>query len=448
MLLSREERRGEEVFQAMTSDISKIGFDKSNPYSLYLIHFILILFISLLMSGCFILIDISDNPYGYAGRWLGMPLYNRGENYGKDKPEPIFFVHVNQIGEKVFGVLSRVDSYGFSEGPITGEQKEKDLTFTVKFHNEKLTFQGLWVDDQRAWIGKWTSDKGQSGETLFEPQKTVTNQSKGFWTQKNQLNFKGGSGKPVIFIHGMNSDGSRWNKLLDQLKKIGFYDNHQVWVFQYNWAESIDINGQDLYKKITERGIQNPIIVAHSMGGLVSRSYIAHGGNIDKLVTFGTPHYGTALADIGARLLGSNNFSSWIQNSLMPGVADMKDTSSFINDLTSNQKDQENRKKYIVVASVMGSQPVNITLCQEGNCFSKVVWKWNREDYTDLVSIVCYRMIPGENDGYVPKDSALFQGSGVSAKDQIVLRDPLEHTQMTDPEKSTEIMSILLNLEK
>ena len=409
--------------------------------------FVSLIFLSSILSGCFILIDMADSPYGYAGRWQGMPLYNRSENYGKEKPEPIFFLHINQIGEKVLGVLSRVGSYGFSEGPISGNQKDKNLTFTAKFHHENLTFQGLWVDDQKAWIGKWTSDLGQSGEALFELQKTNTNQSKGFWTAKNQLIFKGGNGKPVVFIHGMNSDGSRWNKLLDQLQKNGFYDDHQVWVFQYNWAESIAINGLDLFNKINEKGIQNPVIIAHSMGGLVARSYIAQGGVIDKLLTFGTPHLGTTLADIGARLLGSNNFNTWIQNELMPGVADMKDDSSFIIDLNTNQNDLNNRKKYIVVASVMDSQPTNITLCQGGSCQPKVVWKWTREDYTDLVSIICYCMIPGENDGYVPEDSALFKGSGVLPKNQIILSGYLEHTQMTDPEKSTEIVSILMDLD-
>jgi len=399
------------------------------------------------MSGCFILIDISDNPYGYAGRWLGMPLYDRGTDYGKEKPEYVFILHINQIGSKVFGVLSRVDSYGFSEGPISGKQQEKELTFTAQFHQETLTFQGLWVDNQNAWVGKWSSDQGRSGEALFEPQKKTSDQTKGIWSRKNELIYKGGSGKPVIFIHGMNSDGSRWNKLLAQLENSGFYDHHQVWVFQYKWTDPIAKNGLDLYNKVAENGIQAPIIIAHSMGGLVARSYISQGGSIEKLVTFGTPHNGTSLADLGAKLLVSNNFSSWIQSSLMPGVADMSETSSFISDLTSNQNDIKNRKSYLVIASTMICQPFNITICQGEECSPKAVWKWSRDDYTDILSIICYRMIPGENDGYVPKNSALFQEGGVSAKDQIVLRDPLEHTQMTDPEKSAEIVSILMDLD-
>jgi len=420
------------------------NFNKYRKSFPLIISFILF---SSILSGCFILIDMTDSPYGYAGRWQGMPLYNQGGDYGKDKPEYIFFLHINQIGEKIFGVLSRVDSYGFSEGPISGKQQDKNLTFTAKFHHETLIFQGLWVDDQKTWVGKWTSDLERSGEALFELHKTTSDQSKGTWARKNQLIFKGGSGQPVIFIHGMNSDGSRWNKLLDRLQNGGFYDNHQVWVFQYNWTESIAKNGLDLFDKINDEGIQNPTIVAHSMGGLVARSYIAQGGVIEKLVTFGTPHYGTPLADLGAKLLGSNNFSTWLQTTFMPGVADMKEGSSFITNLASNQNDQNNREKYMVIASAMDSQPFNLNICQDENCTQKVVWKWTREDYTDLVSIICYCMIPGENDGYVPEDSALFQGGGVLPKNQVFLSGFLEHTQLTNPELSNEIVSILMNLE-
>jgi len=413
----------------------------------YFLLIISIVFLLLFLPSCFILIDITDSPYGYSGRWQGMPLFDQGEDYGKDKPSFIFFVHINQIGGKIFGVLSRVDSYGFSEGPISGEQKDKILNFTAKFHHETLTFEGLWIDDQKAWVGKWSSDLGQKGQVLFEINKTSTDQSKDFFTKGNKLTLKGGFGKPVIFIHGMNSDGSRWNKLLNELEKSGFYDNHQIWIFQYNWSELITVNGLDLYKKINESGIQNPIIIAHSMGGLVARSYIAQGGTIEKLVTFGTPHLGTPLADLGAQLLGSDNFSTWIQESLIPGVADMKESSSFIADLSNNQYDLENRKKYIVFASTMDSQPVKTIVCQDGNCSSKVVLKWQREDYFDNLAIICYRMISGENDGYVSKDSALFKGSTVLPKNQFVVKGFLDHTKMIDPEKCLEIVPFLMTLE-
>src|SRR5574343_347573 len=48
-------------------------------------------------------------------------------------------------------------------------------------------------------------------------------------------------------------------------------------------------------------GSRQVTLIAHSMGGLVCRSYLARHGNerIDRLLTLATPHQGTALARIG-----------------------------------------------------------------------------------------------------------------------------------------------------
>ena len=52
-------------------------------------------------------------------------------------------------------------------------------------------------------------------------------------------------------------------------------------------------------------GRQKIVLVAHSMGGLVCRAYVARYGDryVDKLITIGCPHHGTILA----RLLPGHN---------------------------------------------------------------------------------------------------------------------------------------------
>jgi len=51
-------------------------------------------------------------------------------------------------------------------------------------------------------------------------------------------------------------------------------------------------------------GADKVTLLAHSMGGLASRSYLEifdPGGNdVDRLITIGTPHNGTPLADLTA----------------------------------------------------------------------------------------------------------------------------------------------------
>ena len=50
-----------------------------------------------------------------------------------------------------------------------------------------------------------------------------------------------------------------------------------------------------------ETGADQVVLIAHSMGGLVCRSYLArHGGQrVERLVTIASPHVGTELARIG-----------------------------------------------------------------------------------------------------------------------------------------------------
>jgi triacylglycerol esterase/lipase EstA (alpha/beta hydrolase family) len=66
----------------------------------------------------------------------------------------------------------------------------------------------------------------------------------------------------------------------------------------------------DSYMHIIQRSIDNLcqetgsdkiVLLAHSMGGLAARAYLKKYGSsrIAKLITLGTPHHGTALANFG-----------------------------------------------------------------------------------------------------------------------------------------------------
>ncbi|MEI6157384.1 MAG: alpha/beta hydrolase, partial [Atribacterota bacterium] len=299
-----------------------------------------------------------------------MPAYDRDPTDAdeSEKPEYIFYLRINQVGTRVFGQLSRVTSSGFLEGSLSGQRKEATIEFVAKFKDESITFTGSWLNDRRGWVGKWVSDQGDSGEAIFLSKTVDLNQIKGIFGNKNELIFKGGNGQPVIFVHGIMSDGSRWDKSLEQLQAHNYFEDHQVWVFQYNWRDPIVLNGEDFLKRLNEAGIHDPVIVAHSMGGLVSRSCIAQGGEIERLITLGTPHNGTPLANFGALLLGSSNFGEWVQNVLFPGLSDMKETSSFIADLNSNQRDIQQREKYVVFSGGMSCYIVARNVCLENGC--------------------------------------------------------------------------------
>ena len=102
------------------------------------------------------------------------------------------------------------------------------------------------------------------------------------------------TGPPVIFVHGMGGSIAEWEGILSNLT-AEFKSRHNVYTYQYNWQDSLMINGRVLRDSVAAHGLADPILIAHSMGGLVSRAYVANGGQITKLVTLGTPHLGTAL---------------------------------------------------------------------------------------------------------------------------------------------------------
>lgn len=109
---------------------------------------------------------------------------------------------------------------------------------------------------------------------------------------------------PILLVHGVFFRDFRffdyWGRITDVLKKNGaviFYGNQQS-------AASVSECGKELAERIQEikkqTGCQKVNIIAHSKGGLDSRSAISQWGCADdvaSLTTINTPHYGCLFAD-------------------------------------------------------------------------------------------------------------------------------------------------------
>ena len=123
-----------------------------------------------------------------------------------------------------------------------------------------------------------------------------------------------GNGKPpkrhaagtILLVHGYKCNAELWTWLKPRLRDEGY--------------ELVAINLEPAYapldklvnqlhrctETIAEQEEANKIVlIAHSMGGLVARACIERygEGNIERIITIGTPHHGTRLAYYG---LGKN----------------------------------------------------------------------------------------------------------------------------------------------
>lgn len=109
---------------------------------------------------------------------------------------------------------------------------------------------------------------------------------------------------PVILVHGWFHNRSAFLVMSRALKRAGFQHVHDL---NYN-PVLIDIPSAATLlaaevERILERcGADRCMIVGHSMGGLVARTYVQDLGGedtVDTVITLGTPHRGTYSAYLG-----------------------------------------------------------------------------------------------------------------------------------------------------
>lgn len=134
------------------------------------------------------------------------------------------------------------------------------------------------------------------------------------------------AGLPVLLIHGYGCNSGYWHSMSRKLQaeRITHYAVSLEPVFADidDYTPLID---HALTQLCRETGQEKAVIVAHSMGGLVARAYLRKYGatRIAKIITLGTPHRGTGLANFGTGLnsrqmewrmnAGQGKASQWLE---------------------------------------------------------------------------------------------------------------------------------------
>lgn len=124
---------------------------------------------------------------------------------------------------------------------------------------------------------------------------------------------------PVLLLHGFLQNSASMDKVSKTLANVGFL------CYSYNYKTlGPGVSGaasclKDLIPHLASGG--KLYIVAHSMGGLVTRMALTDpslDGVVDQVITLGTPHNGTGLANVVAKVLPT--FSGWVKD-FMPDSA-------------------------------------------------------------------------------------------------------------------------------
>ncbi|MGH1336840.1 MAG: esterase/lipase family protein [Aureispira sp.] len=219
------------------------------------------------------------------------------------------------------------------------------------------------------------------------------------------------NGKILLLVHGLCMSAGQWTReghnhgtaLAQELDSTVIY-------LQYNTGRHISANGQDFNKALEALIAHWPVpveelmIVAHSMGGLVTRSALYYGQQaqkswtevLQKIVFLGTPHHGAPLERVGNYLDGVLEFIPYTQPFARLG----KTRSAGITDLRYGnliEEDWEGQDRF----EDQGDTRKNIPLPQGISCYSiaAVLGKATTTATPQLVG-----------DGLVQVKSALGQG--------------------------------------
>ena len=127
---------------------------------------------------------------------------------------------------------------------------------------------------------------------------------------------------PILFVHGISGTPKDFEYLISKLDK----EKYQPWVYQYPSGLRLDGIAAGLNYEIEKlrkkHGFKKIVLVAHSMGGLVSRTYIKRYQNkensvVEKYISISSPYGGHDLAAFGVRNETKSFVAAWID--MVPG---------------------------------------------------------------------------------------------------------------------------------
>ena len=232
----------------------------------------------------------------------------------------------------------------------------------------------------------------------------------------------------VVLVHGLDDPGKVWQDLRPALVQEGY----DVWQFEYPndqpLAESAVMLFQELQALSAEK-IAHISIVAHSMGGLISRELLTSPTlgylqsvqqqevpRVDQFIMVGTPNHGSHMVQLRffsevrdhlARLFkGQTGWLNFIFDGAGEAKIDLLPDSSFLNELNGRPYPEDIEQLIIAgVTSPWDQQELNGLL----DSYSEKVSKLEKGDL-DTIKSLLGSMTDGLGDGLVSVESTRLPG--------------------------------------
>jgi pimeloyl-ACP methyl ester carboxylesterase len=227
------------------------------------------------------------------------------------KGEYTLFAFGDANGNLTLDAGEPVGEYGLGPVRATGTGAVVSLDFVMS--NQALDTIPLGTSIAARAPGKLHSKQIGAIANLDDSVFSSESGRRGYWAPVDFFKEVGGNiyflepydpGKtPILFVHGAAGSPQDWKYFLQHLDR----SRYQPWFFYYPSGASLDSMSYLLYWKLgnlqRRYHFDRLYLTAHSMGGLVARSFLANYGDqfpaVKLFVTLSTPWGGDALADSG-----------------------------------------------------------------------------------------------------------------------------------------------------
>jgi pimeloyl-ACP methyl ester carboxylesterase len=255
----------------------------------------------------------------------------------------------------------------------------------------------------------------------------------------------------VIVVHGLNSSPEKMEFLIKPVRQ----SNLPLAVFRYPNDQALDDSAELFSRELKELAKQHPqrrvSIVAHSMGGLISRACVENDkldpGNVDRLIMVAPPTHGSRLAhfafgidlyemlSVDTEPDSGNRFFASVEDGLAEAADDLEPDSPFLKKLNKRERNQQ--VKYSILLGTRAPwtrekvDQLRVSIAEKGmeNRFVKLFGRKLDGYLADMDEVV-----NGLGDGVVSVQRGRLKG----VEDTVVL--PFDHMAMQPKSESVKLL--------